>query len=338
MVGPASFEQASFGDSPSAVDFVKRMIPAPVYELLEVGYNLLAFRRLNKAVTAFRPDFIYERFSLFLLAGVWIRRLRRIPVLLEVNGPLYEERLRHNGLALRGLARFCQRYVWNKADYVLPVTAVLAEQVRAYGVPARRIAVIPNGINPKRFGNAPTVAEAKHAADLDGRLVLGFTGFVRKWHAMDSVIGFLADYGERLNLHLLIVGDGPVRNALTELAAARGVSHRFTVTGVIDRDVALLPGINDYASPLKLFEYLWLGQAVVAPRQRNIEEILTDGKDALLFDPADPAAMTAAILRLCRDPDLRARLGAEGKATLSEKSLYWSSNAGKVVELARSLT
>lgn len=345
LVGPASFANASFGDSPSSIDFIKRMIPAALYELLEVGYNLLAYRRLSKAVKDFKPDFIYERFSLFLLAGVWLRKRRKIPLLLEVNGPLYEERLKHDGLSIKWLARACQRYIWNNVDYVLPVTEVLAGDVRAYGVPAERIAVIPNGINPKRFGNAPGVEEAKAAMGLDGRLVLGFTGFVRKWHAMDTVIDFLADHGEALELHLLIIGDGPVRAELEAKAVAIGVAHRFTITGVIGRDelvrksaafdIALLPGINDYASPLKLFEYMWLGQAVVAPDQQNIREILTDGKDALLVDPTSPAAMTDAILRLCQDTALRVRIGAAARATLSEKGLYWSTNATRVVELAR---
>ena len=221
LVGPVSFANANFGDSPSAIDFIKRMIPAALYELLEVGYNFLAYRRLSKAVADFKPDFIYERFSLFLLAGVWLRRRRKIPVLLEVNGPLYEERLKHDGLSIKWLARACQRYIWNNVDYVLPVTEVLAGDVRAYGVPAERIAVIPNGINPKRFGNAPSIEEAKAAMGLDDRLVLGFTGFVRKWHAMDRVIDFLAVHGRALDLHLLIIGDGPVRAGWKAQAAAK---------------------------------------------------------------------------------------------------------------------
>ncbi len=274
-----------------------------------------------------------------------MRRRRKIPVLLEVNGPLYEERLKHDGLKIKWLARACQRYIWQGVDYVLPVTEVLAGDVRRYGVPDDRIAIIPNGINPRRFGNAPSIAEAKAVMELNGRLVLGFTGFVRKWHAMDRVIDFLAEHGEALNLHLLIIGDGPVRAELEAQAAARGVTHRFTLTGVIGRDelvqksaafdIALLPGINDYASPLKLFEYLWLGQAVVAPDQQNIREVLTDGKDALLVDPASPAAMTDAILRLCQDAQLRTRIGAQAKVTLSEKGFYWSTNATRVVDLAR---
>ena len=164
---------------------------------------------------------------------------------------------------------------------------------------------------------------------------------------MDKVIAFLADQGERLNLHLLIVGDGPSRSDLETLAAAKNVSHRFTITGVVERDaiadyiaafdVALLPGINDYASPLKLFEYMYLGKAIVAPNQPNIREILTDERDSLLFDPSDPSALTAITQRLSEDCVLRSRIGSGARATLDEKGLYWAANATTVIELTKDL-
>jgi glycosyltransferase involved in cell wall biosynthesis len=164
---------------------------------------------------------------------------------------------------------------------------------------------------------------------------------------MEKVIEFLAIEGEKLNLHLLIVGDGPSRQNLEKLAVDAGVANRFTITGVVDRDmiasyvaafdVALLPGINDYASPLKLFEYMYMGKAIVAPDQQNIREVLTDDKDALLFDGSDGDAMTAAIRRLSKDAALRNRLSIEAKSTLKNRDFYWSSNARKVVKLATRL-
>jgi glycosyltransferase involved in cell wall biosynthesis len=174
--------------------------------------------------------------------------------------------------------------------------------------------------------------------------VLGFTGFIRAWHRLDRVIDFVALHGDRLNLHLLIVGDGPARADLETHARAKGVAHRFTITGVVERDavarhvaafdVALQPGITEYASPLKLFEYMYLGRAVVAPDMANIREIVTDGHDALLFDEHSPDAMNAAILRLAEDGALRTRLGAQARRTVDEKGLTWANNATRVVALA----
>jgi glycosyltransferase involved in cell wall biosynthesis len=345
LVGPAQFTASGFGGEIGFIAMLKRLLPAAFYELLEFAYNVPAAWRLDAAVRAHRPDVIYERYSLLLMAGIWVHRLRKIPLLLEVNGPLFEERTKNDGLALHGLGRWCQKVEWNGADYVLPVTEVLAGYVRRNGVPDARIAIIPNGINTARFGHAPDSAAAKAALGVAGRLVLGFTGFIRAWHRLDRVIDFVAENGERLNLHLLIVGEGPARAELEAHAADKGVSNRFTITGVVERDdvarhvaafdIALQPGITEYASPLKLFEYMYLGRAVVAPDMANIREILTDGRDALLFDEHSPDAMNAAILRLAEDDALRARLGAQAKATMDEKGLTWENNARRVVELAK---
>jgi glycosyltransferase involved in cell wall biosynthesis len=89
-----------------------------------------------------------------------------------------------------------------------------------------------------------------------------------------------------------------------------------------------------YASPLKLFEYLALGKAVIAPRQPNIEEILIDDDNALLFDPAVPGALEQALTRLCGDPALRQRLAASAAATIARRDLTWLGNARRVTELA----
>ena len=52
----------------------RRCCPVPLYELLEIAYNIKAWLRLKKAVRAFKPDVIYERFSLLLFAGIWVKR------------------------------------------------------------------------------------------------------------------------------------------------------------------------------------------------------------------------------------------------------------------------
>ncbi len=343
LVGPPGFASTGFGGSSRLVDGVKRLIPGALYELLELGYNLKAFGRLRAAVRAYQPDVIYERFSLFLFAGMWVRRLTGIPLLLEVNSPLFEERAQNDGLRLHALGRWAQQALWRRADHVLPVTGVLARTVAAYGVPAARISVIPNGINPERFGAVPERAAAKAALGVPQRLVLGFTGFIRGWNAVHRLIDFVAAH-QALDLHVLVVGDGPARPSLEAHARALGVGDRLTISGIVERDdvarhvaafdVAVLPGLTPYSSPLKLFEYLQLGRAIVAPDMENIREILTDGVDATLFPPEIEGALEAALLQLCEDEALRERLGMAARRTISEKSLTWHSNARRVAEIA----
>ncbi|HEV2673685.1 MAG TPA: glycosyltransferase family 4 protein [Aliidongia sp.] len=344
LVGPKGLMAAGFGSSNPIVDGVKRWIPAVLYELLEIAYSARAFLRLRAAVRTYRPDVVYERFSLFLFAGIWMRQFSEVPILLEVNSPLYEERMKNDGLRLHRFGRWAQRLLWRRVDHVLPVTDVLARTVAEYGVPPSRITVIPNGINPDRFGAVPDTESAKAALGLPPRLVLGFTGFVRGWNAVHRLIDFVAEHHTKHDLHVLIVGDGPAREDLIRHAEMRGVADRLTITGIVERDdvaryvaafdIAMLPGITPYSSPLKLFEYLQLGRVIVGPDSENIREIVTHGHDALLFDPDREGALEETLLRLCTDPALRTRLGQQAPKTIVEKSLTWGRNAERVVAIA----
>jgi glycosyltransferase involved in cell wall biosynthesis len=317
------------------------------YELLELAYSLLAYRRLMAAARAFRPDVIYERYNLYLLGGLMAKRRLGLPMLLEVNAPLVDERRRFGGLGLPWLARWAEDQVWRGADMVLPVTRVLGQHVTARGVPDERLLVIPNGINEAHFADAPTPEEAKRRLGLEGALVLGFTGFVRDWHGVDRVVRWMATAAAPANARLLVVGDGPARADLERLAAELRLGERVRFTGVIARehvpehvaafDVALQPAVVPYASPLKLFEYLALGKAIVAPRVPNIEEVLVDGDNALLFDGQAGDGLEQALTRLCADAALRQRIAAGSAATVPRLGLTWRGNAQRVVDLAQRL-
>jgi len=343
IVAPPSAETESFGSDAGAVAVLKRYMPKWCYEIIELAYSAVAYRRLAAAVREHQPEVLYERYNLFLPAGIWLARKYKLPMLLEINAPILEERTKYDGLTLTRLARWSQAYAWKKADMVLPVTQVLGDMVQAYGVPAERIVVIPNGINGDRFDGNTDVEAAKRALGLEGQLVLGFTGFVRDWHGLDKVIDLIANDPPDALRTLLVVGDGPARAGLEQQAAKLGIAARVHFTGIVERDdvakyvsafdIALQPAVVDYASPLKLFEYLALGKAIVAPGQPNIREILTHEKNALLFDPAHPEQLAVSIHRLCVDPALRLHVAAGARNAIVEQQLTWKANAQRVVDL-----
>ncbi|MFZ6645822.1 glycosyltransferase family 4 protein [Undibacterium sp. TJN25] len=343
VVAPAGAEQTSFGSDGKFVPWLKRHVPKVGYELMEFAYSLIAYRDLVKAVKLHKPDCLYERYNLFLPAGIWLKRKYNLPMLLEINSPIFEERSRYDGLSLKRLARWSQHFAWNAADFVLPVTQVMAEIVQSYGVPANRMMVIHNGINTREFENVADNNAVKSSLGLNNKLVLGFTGFVRDWHGLDKVIDMIATDPHDSGRHLMVVGDGPARRSLEQQAQALNVGHRVSFTGIVGRDkipeyvsafdIALQPAVVAYASPLKLLEYLALGKAIVAPAQPNIQELLQDQHNAVLFDPAEADGLPNAIERLCADAKLRQYVGKNASATISSKQLTWKSNAERVVYL-----
>lgn len=345
MVCPNVTENTSFGSEGGLVPLLKRYIPGFLYELLEMGYALYAYLKLSQAVKRHNPDCLYERYNLYTPAGVWIKKRYKLPMLLEVNAPLFLERKKYNGIALERLACWSERYTWNGADFVLPVTEVLARMVLEAGVPRERVRVVANGIDLQKFDSSKSL-EAKRKLGLDNRLVLGFSGFMREWHGLDRAVDIIAasPKGDR---HLLLVGDGPARASIEARAKALGVSDYVTVTGIVPRedmasyvaafDIAMQPDVVEYASPLKLFEYMAMGRAIVAPDKPNIREVLKHERDALLFDPSDLSSLLAALERLCRDAELRERLGHEALATIKRDEYTWSGNARTVEMLIEEL-
>ena len=339
VVGPPAYAKAGLGKESSGIARIRRLLPGFAAELAELAYTIPGYLRLARAARSFRPDVLYERANLFYLAGAMLARRRRLPFLLEVNSPLAQERSAFGQLRLRRLARWSEHRVWRRADRVLPVTEVLAELVAAAGVARDRITVVPNGIDLAAF-----------PPDLDGRaagraeIVLGFVGFVRDWHGLDAVLRSIAASRDGPRIALQVVGEGPALLGLARLAVELGIEGQVHFTGLAQRDripglvagfdIALQPAAVGYASPLKVFEYMAAGRAIVAPDQPNIREVLAHERTALLFPPGDAAAMWAAVARLAGDAALRGTLGAAARAEAIRRDFTWAGNARRVVEMA----
>jgi glycosyltransferase involved in cell wall biosynthesis len=323
-------------------ELARTALPGALYELLELAYNLPSYLRLRQAVRAFEPDIIYERYNLFLLAGLLAARQARLPMLLEINAPLVRERCDTGRLKLKRLGRLCEAALWRGADVALPVTRALAEEVRRTRG-AKPTEVAPNGADPEC---RPAPAAALQVRTRLGLcledLVLGFVGFVRPWHDLEMAVEALPHLPR--TAHLVVVGDGPGCKSLAQRAQAAGVAGRLHLVGRVPHeevrayvstfDVALQTAATPYASPLKLFEYMAFSLPIVAPDQANIREVLTDEADALLFPPGDTERLAEALNRLASDPELRRRLGVAARKRLEETPLTWTGAARRIAAIA----
>lgn len=344
IVGPHLSEGSSLGQTSGLINRLKRLLPAALYEVLEFLYSVVALWRLARAAIAFKPDAIYERYNLHLHAGRFVARALGVPLLLEVNAPLTVERGAYGGLKLKRFAAWSDRQIWRGADYVLPVTDTLASYVRAAGVLEERIVVIPNGVDLKMYPGGAERDAAKARLGLDDLIVLGFVGFVRDWHGLPQIIDFVSERRD-LPLYLLIVGDGLDRARLEARISELDIGERARITGFVPRadvpdyiaafDIALQPAVTAWASPLKLFEYLAAGCAVIAPDAPNIREVLSHERNALLFDPADAGELVESLRRLCDDASLRERLGGQARRLVIEHPYTWEHNAAVVAGLAQ---
>jgi glycosyltransferase involved in cell wall biosynthesis len=334
IVGPAFFENAGFGSESRLVALARRLLPGVLGEIAELAYTIPAYRRLKAAYRRIKPDFVYERCNLYFLAGAWLARRHGARLFLEVNSPLAEERAKHGGLQLAWLARRLERATWRSAEHVFAVTQVLADILVAEGVDPGRITIMPNGVDPARFPPRPPPAQ-------QDVITLGFVGFVRAWHALDQVIAGMARGAA--NTRLVVVGEGPAIPDLRAQADRLGLGTRVSFLGLVPPhevgrivagfDIALQPSATPYASPLKIFDYMAAGCAIVAPDQPNIREILAHGETALLFPLSQPDAMWRAIESLATGAEQRVRLGQAAREALLRHNYTWAGNASRILAL-----
>jgi len=136
----------------------------------------------------------------------------------------------------------------------------------------------------------------------------------------------LVERGERFRC--LIVGDGPVREPVERLIAQQGLEEIVEMRGAILQEqliehlgraeVFVLPCVRARDGdmdgiPVSLMESMAMGIATVSTRISGIPELIEDGRSGLLVEPGDAAGLADALQRLIADPELRRRLGEQGR-------------------------
>nr|WP_276569377.1 glycosyltransferase [Halorhodospira halophila] len=204
---------------------------------------------------------------------------------------------------------------------------------------------MPNGVDGSVFHPGVDGDAIRARYGLTGCQVVGFVGWIRPWHGVDGLLEAMAP---RLHggsaARLLIVGDGPAVPALQRQAEALGITKRVVFTGPVERseipahiaalDVAVQPDVTAYASPIKLFEYLGVGRAVVAPDRPNIREVVEDGVTARLFPPNNWQALADRLVELLEDPAARETLAGNGAHRIHQHGYTWLENARRVITAA----
>jgi glycosyltransferase involved in cell wall biosynthesis len=222
---------------------------------------------------------------------------------------------RPSAAKLRRLARR-EASVWTGADGYVAITQGLADELRERFGARRNVAVVPDGVRIDRN-------RAWRPPDSSVPLA-GYAGHLYAWKGVDILLRALARAPEVAGL---IVGGHDAEPDLARmkaLAQTLGLTARVTFTGLVPpalvaealrrATMLVLPNpasaiSTRFTSPLKLFEYMAAGRAIVASDLPAIREVLTDGADALLVPPGDAEALARALTRLAGDPALAERLG-----------------------------
>ncbi|WP_147918938.1 glycosyltransferase family 4 protein [Ruania zhangjianzhongii] len=264
-------------------------------------------------------DLVYERYSLWgRSASLW-SRAAGLPHLLEVNAPLVSEQALHRVLVDRAGAEAVAASAMSATTAALCVSDQVADWARGFAADPTRVHTVANGVDTTRITPAPT--------DETPTFTVGFVGTLKPWHGVPTLLDALAlMLADDPSYRLLLVGEGPQREALQQQADRLGITDQVELTGALDpaaipaqlhrMHVAVAPypaGEDFYFSPLKLYEYLAAGLPTVASMVGNLPDLLGQGRLGVLVEPEEPRKLADAITALRHDPARRRQLGDAGR-------------------------
>ncbi|MGB9723998.1 MAG: glycosyltransferase [Chloroflexia bacterium] len=275
---------------------------------------------------------------------------RALPLVISLHGSdLY---LPERQPWLRPLARWAFR----RASAITACSTDLARRAIALGAPAGRLTVIPYGADPQTFHPADPAERERLRAELGlspGEPFLLAVGRLVRKKGFDILIRALPQVIQEVGpVRLVIAGRGDLQEELAALAGRLGVQDRVILAGAVERDrlpalfrscdLLVVPSMHDERGnvdglPNVVLEGMASGVAIVASEVAGIPQVISSEESGLLVPEQDPQALAAAIVRLLREPQLRARLGREARRRV-EAELNWPAVARQFEQVYRQVT
>jgi glycosyltransferase involved in cell wall biosynthesis len=307
----------------------------------EYGRALWATWRLVRKLARQRPFDIVHACSPpdFLLCAAWPARRRGARLIFDhhdLTPELFRTRFGEGHRLLYRATLALERLSFRLADVVIATNESYAAVARDRGgKQPEDVFVVPNAPDLARLSPGPTDAELKRGKPL----LLAYLGVMAPQDGVDYALEALSLlYGRRDDWHAVFAGEGPARLDLIRMAQELGLGDRVEFVGWLGdaeivkllstADVCLSPEprnpLNDLSTMVKVAEYMAMAKPLVAFELRQTR--LTAGEAAAYARPNDVAEYAARIEELLDDPQLRARMGASGRARI-KASMTWDRSA-----------
>ncbi len=359
LTGPRHAADAPGPEIIDGITFYRTLAPRPAPSPLREWREVRALRRrIEEVIAEWRPDQLHAHSPvLTALAALPVARRHRLPLLYEIRA-FWEDAAVGNGTGREGspqyrLTRWLETRAAHRSDAVAVICEGLRNDLIFRGIAADKIMVSPNGVDLELFGS-PIVADPGHASRL-GLLdadTIGFIGSFYDYEGLDDLIAAMPMLvARRPKAQLLLVGGGPMEQALVAQAAASPVADRIHFVGRVPHhevelyyalvDILAYPRkamrLTELVTPLKPLEAMAQGKLVAASDVGGHRELIEPGVTGTLFPPGDPAAMAEALANLFdRRDQWEARRSAA--RTFVERERNWSSNISRYAPVYQRLT
>ena len=298
-----------------------------------------AVGKVRELATVLSPDVVVERFYTFGGAGIWAAHSLGLPAVLEVNSPARPfggvrdtvDRL----TLVRPVDRWRRRQVrWSDAVYTTSKHLVPPEMQGS-------VTVVTNGVDIGRFYPGP-------ARPANGPLRCVYVSSFRSWHGAADLVEAVALCRARdVDLQVTCIGDGPRWAAARQAARQAGLEGMIRFLGEVPAedvprhlaaaDVGLAPfsptefsalKLGWFWSPIKIFEYLAAGLAVVTVDIPELRALLPDPV-ACFYTPGVAMQLADELERLAADTAMLGRVRQTARE-LAEARYTWGHQAAVV--------
>lgn len=271
--------------------------------------------RIQSYLSTTKPEIVHT----FLLTGSLYGRLAailaKVPVVIGTEVNIYERKRPHHALAERLLMGGTNRVVAS-------AESVRDFYVKQVGADPAKVDVIYNAVDWSQLTPTMTRDEMRAAIGVPrGAKVAGIIARLTEQKAHRYLFDALASTPALSELHLIVVGDGELRDDLEARVDAAALSGRVHFLGarrdlgniMTAIDLFVMPSLWE-GLPLSMVLAMGAGLPVVATRIAGIPEVVQDSHSGLLVPPADSAALGTAIARIVSDPEFGRMLGAAARA------------------------
>jgi glycosyltransferase involved in cell wall biosynthesis len=313
--------------------------------------NLKFFIREYKIISRRKPDLILTRFESLHFSTIIISRIKKIPIVAEVNSPLALEARQFikQYYFLPHIIEIFEKLILRFSNAVFTVSSEAKQELMKYKIPAGKIKVIPNGVDIEKFNPSIAKASISNLTNSNDKIVIGYSGCFAPWHSIND-LEFLTNYLTRQydNLYFLFIGGGynkatfeeKIKNNLklkNKVYFTGKVTHELMpgYLALMDIVIAPYPNIkNFYGSPLKIFEYMAAGKAIIATGIGQITSLIQDGKNGFLYSPENQNELIQKIEALIQSESLRKSYGQKARETIAN-NFTWHHNAIRVHKICQ---
>ncbi len=328
---PAEFEQTVCTVQPGGYDPAAEPLPVVTLGRLEGGSLIGAFRRVFAAE---RPDIVHSR-NWATIEAVPAARWARIPWVIHAEHGRNLDDL--GGEPLR--RRIARRVFYELANQVVSVSEELKTHFAAVTKFRRdRISVIGDGVDTARFAPSPESRAAirTQLGLAPDRLVVGSVGRldpVKNYGCLLDAAAIAIRRG--LELSIVLVGDGPERDALqARIAATPELAGRVHLAGDVRNAVEWLNSFDIFVLPsafegisVALLEAMAVALPCLASDVGGNGEVVVDGETGVIFPPNDTAMLARLLQEFAGDPAKAREMGRRGRARVEERFSFASTLA-----------